>query len=184
MLIFTSVLIGLMAILLFMPLRVIISYESKKAELKLKFGLFEFKPKSKSKLRGKKAKSDERALGKEKQDDNLLPDKITNMLSAFYETSGAVKRAVRIERLEFSAVYGSGDAAATGFLVGIAYAEIYKLIGIISCVFTVVPPVITISPYYGDDPKLDIDFHAIVKTNAAKAIYTAVKFIKKYKSYK
>lgn len=178
MLIFIAVFIALLALLLFMPVRAIVMYESQKAGLIIKFGPF--------KLKGKKRAPKKNGAGEEKDkkpEEKKPYDRILNLIGALYETSGTIKRAIRVESLKLNSRFGSGDAAATGFLVGIAYAEIYKFIGLISCVFTVKPPVITIEPDYGDEPVFNADFRTVIKTNAAKAIYTAVKFYKKYKSY-
>ena len=180
MLIFIAVFIALLAILLFMPVRAIVSYESKKAEFIIKFGPFKLNGKKKA----PKKKDETEEEKKEKKPEEKNPhDRILNLIGALYETSGAIKRAIRVESLKLNARFGSSDAAATGFLVGLAYAEIYKFIGLISCVFTVKPPVITIEPDYGDEPVFNADFRTVIKTNAAKAIYTAVKFYTKYKSY-
>lgn len=178
-----AAIIFLLAVILFVPLKVNVSYKKKNMKFDVKFGPFHIKLKGADK--GKKQNT-EPVKDSEKNDSErkLSFDDCINLLSALYETSKTIKRAVKVEKLELSALYGSGDAAATGFLIGIAYAEIYKLIGFLSCIFTVSLPVITITPCYDDEPVFSLDFDLIIKSNAAKIIYTAIKFYTKYKAYK
>ena len=180
MIIIIAAIILVLALILFIPLKADISYTAKKIKIGLAAGPFRIKMKKADKAKEKAPAESEKKAGNEKK---LSFDDGINLLSAFYESSRAIRRTVKVEKLELSALYGSGDAAATGFLIGIAYAEIYKLIGLVSCIFTVDPPIITITPCYEDEPVFDSEFELRVKTNAAKALYTAVKFYKKYKSY-
>ncbi len=180
MIIIIAAIILALALILFIPLKADVSYKEKKIKIDLAAGPFRIKMKKADKVKKKAPAEGEKKAGNEKK---LSFDDGINLLSALYESSRAIRRTVKVEKLELSALYGSGDAAATGFLLGIAYAEIYKFIGLVSCIFTVNPPVITISPCYEDEPKFNLEFELRVKTNAAKALYTAVKFYKKYKSY-
>lgn len=64
------------------------------------------------KVKKKAPAEGEKKAGNEKK---LSFDDGINLLSALYESSRAIRRTVKVEKLELSALYGSGDAAATRF---------------------------------------------------------------------
>lgn len=173
--------------LLFVPVRLVVEYEKKQLSIKIKYGILSFcvtKKRKTGKARPKK-KIREKSENKKKEEgtgDGKL-DTFFNLLTAFYDTSDLIRKSIKIEKLNVNAVYGNGDAAFTGMAIGIAYAEIYKLIAFLSCIFTVEPPVVTITPDYSDETIFDAELFCIVKAKPAHIIFAYLKFIKRYKAY-
>ena len=97
-------------------------------------------------------------------------DKFFCVLSAFYDASTRIRRALRVEKLDLKVRMSSGDAATTGFLVGVAYAEFYKLVAFLACLFTVEAPVAEFQPVFSDDVLLELTFDGIIRTNLAHSI--------------
>lgn len=98
------------------------------------------------------------------------PDRLFCALQAFYDASDRIRRALRIEKLDLTVRLSTGDAAATGFLVGIAYAEFYKLTAFLACLFTVRAPQATFEPVFSDDRLCEVTFDGIIQTNLAHSI--------------
>lgn len=173
--------------LLFVPIRLVVSYKDKQLNVNIKYGILAFcltkKSKTgKAKPKKKAKKKSENKKKKEGSGDGKL-DMFFNLLTAFYETSDLIRKSIKIEKFNVNAVYGNGDAAFTGMAIGIAYAEIYKLISFLACIFTVEMPLITIAPDYSDEPKFDAELFCIVKARMAHIIFAYLKFIKRYKAY-
>lgn len=193
-----AVILILLSVILFMPLTFYVAYKDKKADINIKYGFINVNVCSfikKKNINNKKeasvAKKENNSV-KEKEkkqtDNNPAEEKnfnyYVNIISAFYEASGAIRKAVKVEKLNVDAVYGSNDAAFTGIVIGLAYAEIYKLLSLVSCVFTVNTPVITITPDFSEKDVFEIEGEGIVKTNAVHIIFVGIKFYTKFKSYK
>ena len=143
--------------------------------LKIKIKLpFKKKKHSENKKKIKKKKS-------EKKDEFSAFQNFLAILQAFYDTSISIRKTIIVEKLDFDALFGSTDAAFTGMAVGFAYAEIYKLIGFLSTIFTVKKPNFTIKPVFNDESVFDIGGEGIIKTKAAHIISTAIKFYFNYK---
>lgn len=193
-----AVILILLSVILFMPLTFYVAYKDKKADINIKYGFinvnvcnFIKKKNINNKKEASVAKKENNSV-KEKEkkqtDNNRAEEKnfnyYVNIISAFYEASGAIRKAVKVEKLNVDAIYGSNDAAFTGIVIGLAYAEIYKLLSLISCVFTVNTPVITITPDFSEKDVFEIEGEGIVKTNAVHIIFVGIKFYTKFKSYK
>ncbi len=103
------------------------------------------------------------------------------MLQAFYDTSREIRKSVIVEKIKVDASYGSGDAAFTGMAIGFAYAEIYKLIGFLSSIFTASAPEITIKPIYTEESFFEAEAEGIISTKTAHIIFTGIKFYFNYK---
>lgn len=173
--------------LLFIPVRLVVEYRKKQLNIKIKYGILSFcvtkKRKASTAKPKKKAKKKSENKKKEEGSGDGKLDAFFNLLTAFYDTSDLIRKSIKIDKLNVNAVYGNGDAAFTGMAIGIAYAELYKLIAFLSCIFTVEPPVLTIAPDYSDEPKFDAELFCIVKAKMAHIIFAYLKFIKRYKAY-
>lgn len=187
MIVFAVILI-LLSIILFMPVTLYAEYKNKKAEIKIKYGFISINPlkfrNKKNSKQKKKITDGENDIDTSKKDENKENkksfDDFLNIISAFYEASDAIKKAVKVEKLNINATYGSSDVAFTGMAIGLAYAEIYKLFAAVSCIFTVNAPVITITPDFSEKNILEIDGEGIVKTDAAHIIFAGIKFYTKF----
>lgn len=184
-----AVILILLSIILFMPVTLYAEYKDKKAEISIKYGFININPlnfrKKKTSKQGKKIIDGENDIvTSEKSENKKSFDDFINIISAFYEASDAIKKAVKIEKLNIDATYGSSDVAFTGMAIGLAYAEIYKFFAAVSCIFTVNAPVITITPDFSEKDIFEIDGEGIVKTDAAHIIFAGIKFYTKFKSYK
>ncbi len=175
-----AVIFFLFLIAAFMPIRIILSFKDKKADIIISYGLVKYNiPLSK-----KKKKTDVKTKEKAKDAENDSVSGFTKffaILQAFYDTSKDIRRSITVERLKAEASYCSGDVAFTGMAVGLAYAEIYKLIGFLANIFTISSPEITIKPVYEDSSFLKIEAESIIKTKAAHIIFTGIKFYSRYK---
>ncbi len=174
-----------MVLILFIPIRLKISYIKNEFDITIKIGFIKFKiPKKKAKKKkdDKKTEDTEAKKDKPKKDDGIGAFiKFFAALQGFYDSSDRIKKTIVIERLELTSSFGTEDAAFTGMAVGLAYAEVYKLIGFLSVIFTVKTPKIEISPIFEDRNVFNIECKSIIKTKLAHIIFTALKFIKGYK---
>ena len=170
--------LSLIGILFFIPIRISWFYKDNVFRLSLKFGKFEFEfPKLK-----KRESSKPREKRNTKRDDDFYRfQKFFAFIQAFYDTSENIRKTVVVEKTKIKAEYGTEDAAFTGIAVGLAYAEIYKLIGFLASIFTVNQPEITITPIFEDKSVFTLDAEGIIKTKAAHIIFTAVRFYMSYK---
>lgn len=181
-LLITAGVVLIFAAMLFIPAKISFSYRDKKAEVGIKYGIL--KKENILSLRKKRTKATEKPEKKSASSGDGGIDAFFNILSAFYEVSDLIRKSIKIEKLTLNARYGNADAAFTGMAIGIFYAEIYKLISFVSCVFTVTAPSITVTPDYSDEPVLEAEFGGIVKAKPVHIIIVCIKYMKKYKSYR
>ena len=170
------------------PIRLNIIYRDKVLDLSVNFGKVKIKIPSGKKNKTenkdkKKADSKEVKQKKKSQKDDDFGGfrKFCAALQALYDTSDSVRKTIVAEKLEVSADYGAEDAAFTGMAIGFAYAEVYKLIGFISVIFTVETPKIVITPVFNQGSVFKLEAEGIIKTKAAHIISTALKFYFNYK---
>ena len=167
-------------VVLYIPIRLYIRYKEKKLDFSIHYGKIKIRIPLGSNKKAK-SKTGEKKEKKEKEDDFGNFRKFIALIQAFYDTSPKIRKTIIVERLKADSVYGTTDAAFTGMAVGFAYAEIYKLIGFISTIFTVKQPEITIKPVFGEESVFEIEGEGIIKTKAAHIISTAIKFYFNYK---
>ncbi len=86
-----------------------------------------------------------------------------------------------MEKLTIKAEFASLDAGFTGMVTGVAYAEIYKLIGFLATIFTLEQPSITITPIFEEKSFFSIYSEGIIKTKAVHIIFTTIKFYREYR---
>lgn len=171
------------------PVRLNIIYKNKVLDLSVNFGKVKInipsgkKNNTEKKKRQKTAKEVDKQKKKPKktEDDFGNFKKFCAALQAFYDTSDSVRKTVVAEKLEVFADYGAEDAAFTGMVVGFAYAEVYKLIGFLSAIFTVEAPKIIINPVFNQGSVFKVEAEGIIKTKVAHIISTALKFYFNYK---
>lgn len=173
--------IAVLVTVLLIPLSVTFSF-GEKNYLKLKFGIIPINLKF-SKQKGKKAEQKNKSSDKkEKSEKTSFLEKFFCALAAFYNSERQIKKALKISEAEINAEIGTGDAAATGFSVGIIYAEIYKLFAFFSCIFTVNAPKVTVTPCYSDDPCAKASGRVKVKTTFLAIGIASVKFYIEYRA--
>ena len=114
-------------------------------------------------------------------DDYNRFEKFFILLQAFYETSANIRRSICVEKLIIKAEFASLDAGFTGMVTGVAYAEIYKLIGFLATIFTLEQPSITITPIFEEKSFFSIYSEGIIKTKAVHIIFTTIKFYREYR---
>lgn len=167
--------------ILFSPLRLVITYKDRKLDIEASFGVFKIKfPTIKNNK--KKAKTAKESRNKKTSDDFFCFEKFFAVIQAFYESSPRIKKCITVEKLEINSKFGSEDAAFTGMVTGFAYAEIYKLIAFLATIFTLEKPIVIITPVFEDKSVFHIDFKGIIKTKATHIIFTAIKFYTEYKN--
>lgn len=169
-------------ILLFVPVRIILEYD-KSARIYLKI-LF-----MKKHLNGERKKSPER---KEKQapEKTQKPDagnKITKFLSLKEDIAEfaefTARRCVVFEKLSLSLDFGTGDAAATGILTGLANSAVYTIISVIHHNTMLKSFDVNINPDF-EEEKLVFYLLCIAKTRAVHIISMGLKGLKLYKKFK
>ncbi len=162
-------------LLLFIPLKLVALYDKNNLSLCFMIGFLKFK------LPFKKRAVKEEAKNKKSKKVDI---DFWSLLQAFYDTSYTIKKTIRIRKLHIEATYGNEDPAFTGMMVGIAYAEIYKFLGVISCVFELEPPLINITSDFSGENVFTLSFEGIICTRLAHIVFTALKYYKNYKSHK
>lgn len=170
-------------LLLLLPLNAFISFENKKTSISVKFAFIPINIGGGKSKKSRIPKKENEGNKKQEKSEAAIYGAV-RLLNAFYSSSKQIRRTVKIEKLNLSAVYGSGDAAATGFIIGIFYAEIYKLIGFFSSIFTVDPPSITVKPSYADEPAFEYSGSVKIKSTLFNLILSGMIFYLNYKSYK
>lgn len=173
----------ILLLLLLLPLGIFVSFENNSIRISVKLA---FIPVNIGSGKSKKSRmpKKENAENKKREEGEAAIYGAVRLLNAFYSSSRQIRRTVKIEKMNLSAVYGSGDAAATGFIIGIFYAELYKLIGFFSSIFTVGPPSITVKPSYADEPVLEYSGSVKIKATLFNLILSGMIFYLNYKSYK
>lgn len=159
--------------LLFFPLE-FTAFLSKKES---RFRIYSFELKFNKKKEPKKNKPPKKA-DETKPPDKQKPSGVAGAMtyiSAIYRTSPQIKRTLCIKRLSVRARIGLSDAAATGLAVGFGYAEIYKLIALLACIFTMEQPEVTLTPDF-DHEVFDWELNGIIKTRLAHIIFTGLTF--------
>lgn len=167
-------------ILLYIPIRLKVSYIKNSFDILFEFGFVKVKiPRKKKK---KDNKEDDKTEDKKTKKDSFGAfTKFFCALQGFYNASAAIRKSIYVEKLELKSSFGTEDAAFTGMAVGLAYAEIYKLIGFLSVIFTVRMPEIEITPIFEDRNVFNIEYISIIKTKLAHIIFTGYKFYSGYK---
>jgi hypothetical protein len=167
---------------LFLPIRIFLSYNDGEFEFRISAAFYKSKNlfSGKMKRKNKKEKVEAEDKKSESDDFNRL-EKFFMLLQAFYETSANIRRSICVEKLTIKAEFGSLDAGFTGMVTGVAYAEIYKLIGFLATIFTLEQPSITITPIFEEKSFFSIYSEGIIKTKAVHIIFTAIKFYREYK---
>ena len=168
---------------MFLPIKLIASYSNKMFSMSISAAFVKINIPLKKKTENKKTETKEKKkIKKSKQADDFSRfEKFFAVLNAFYESSDRIRKCIAVEKLEVNSEYGSEDAAFTGFAIGIAYAEIYKLVGFLGTIFTLKQPIITITPVFADKAVFELSFEGIIKTKAAHIIFTAIKFYREYR---
>lgn len=161
--------------MLFIPLKLVASYSKNNLSLSFIVGFIKFK----LPLKKQPAKDETKNNVKKKEKIDFW-----SLLQAFYDTSYNIKKTIRVKKLQVEATYGNEDPAFTGMIVGIAYAEIYKLLGMISCIFELEPPLINITSDFSGKDVFTLSCEGIICTKLAHIVFTALKFYKRYKLHK
>ncbi len=176
-----AIVLLLIITVLYFPIRLKVSYIKKNLDVSLNFGFLKIR------IPVKKKKNKEND-GKKEDNENKKKDafgafnRFFCVLQGFYDASPAIKKTICVEKLELKSVFGTDDAAFTGTAVGLAYAEVYKLIGFLSVIFKVNMPKIEITPVFEDRMVFDIECKSIIKTKLAHIIIAGYKFYTSYKN--
>lgn len=165
------VILAVLAIILFLPIPLIIDFEYENSAFLLR--IYNIKIDTSKIL---KKRSTQIRIKKAKKKINLID--IKNILS--------VLSTCRLKpRISFNLDLGFGldDAALTGFTYGIIWCIYPVLNYITNIIFTIKECKLNITPYF-NDKLLKFDFHGIIVTSLAKAIYIFLyTFIKVNKNY-
>ncbi len=176
------IVILLLVLILYIPIKLRISYKKSLFETFLSFGFIKIKiPLNKEKKQKEKNAINTEKKEKENKDGFDAFTRFFSVIQGFYNASHLIKKALIIEKLEIKSSFGTEDAAFTGLAVGLAYSEIYKLIGFLSVIFTFEPPKIDITPIFEDRYVFNIECKSIIKTKLAHIIFAGYKFYTSYK---
>ena len=187
-----AALAAVVAAVILVPVRVIVSFCSTKqgtrTKLDIKIGFLKFKLYSEN---GKKKKTEPEPKKEEKKPEQKEKASVFTRIKAvigiyseFSEDFGSLldyisRHAARFERLELKLCYSTGDAAATGILCGAINGAVYGLLGIIHQRTEIKYTDISIIPDFGD-AMLEIASGCIVRLKNVHIIVIAVKLFKLY----
>ena len=153
-----SIILAILILILFAPLKLVLSFKNTDISAKLSLaGIPVYVKKSdsaKKENKSSKKNVDETIEDKVKsieKDALSFGEKIELLVTVFKTTAKLAGRYVTIKDLKLAISVGTGDAASTAVGTGILWAAVYNLIGIVGRIIPIDSHSVEISPDYGEE---------------------------------
>lgn len=183
----------LVALICFLPLRCQISVSTHGSEIKVKYLFFSFTLLPTSNKEGKQ-NSDKGKDKNKKKDKNNAKEQIKFFVSSkdkLLPTIGQfvkyiTRHGITIEKFIINAKIGAGDPADTGIICGGLYSLVYQAIAVVHSVTKIKEHKVDISPEF-DDAILEAKLYILIRTRLAHTFVLLVilaKLLAKHKSAK
>ena len=167
--------------ILFLPLKVYVSYEKGKLSVSAGMLFFRIKLLKNNKSTQKKVTVDsEEAVTKKTVG---LTEKLNSFLEIFPKAARLTKRLITIKPLEIKIITGTTDAALTAISCGALWAVIYNFVGVLACIVNVEDLSLDVSPDYAQS-LFQAEGKCIIKSRIAYIIFIAATVLLKLKSRK
>ena len=132
----------LLTILLFIPVRVFLEYQSKQVRIELWVLKFKFNVKKLMDKPSKKQSSATQSTDDEKQltfiqKINSTYKKIVYLKKVYTGSSKTINRGIKTENIKAEINFGFSDAAVTGMVTGLVWSLLYEFLGLLSIITTV-----------------------------------------------
>lgn len=184
--IITAILIILICIL-FLPLKVEVSYKEKKLKIVVfitGIPVCKISPDIKSKKKENPSKEDSSKRVEELEKDVLtFGEKIKHYAEIYTNTVKLLRKYVAIDKVDLKIDVGTGNAATTAIGTGILWSAAYRLISIIGSIMYINRHHVEINPIY-TNTAFSLDGKCIIKSRIAYIIFIVITILMKIKSRK
>ena len=182
--------IGLLAIIAFIPIRFGIRYEKKNVEEWLRIGFFKLELNKKEKKEKAIQKESDEVQNSEKPKQSLT-SKIKKGINIYNNNAEDIKgvvgyvakKAIIFDDIDVNFEYGTDNPATTGILYGVINGIVYGILGVIANSIKVKKQNIIISPDF-NSAKIEIGAGCIVKLKNVHIIIAGIKCLKLWNKIK
>lgn len=181
-----AILLAIIALLLFSPLKIVVQYREKKIKLIFRCAFLRFSVKDSAFRKKKKSEKSDEKPTEDAQKDGV--SRIKNMQSGFDSAKGALDEILDLvkHRAKFSDIYvrlryGTGDAANTGIMYGAIWAFVGNVYAYLCRHFYVEFPTVELEPQF-DKTAFEIEAQGIITTRLVHIIKCVLKLLPKLKA--
>ena len=183
-----AIILAIIALLLFYPLKIVVQYREKKIKLIFRCAFLRFSVKDSAFRKKKKSeKSDEKPVEDAEKDG---ASRIKKMQSGFDSAKDALDEILDLvkHRAKFSDIYvrlcyGTGDAANTGIMYGAIWAFVGNIYAYLCRHFYVEFPIVELEPQF-DKTAFEIEAQGIITTRLVHIIKCVLKLLPKLRAGK
>ena len=182
-----AILLAIIAILLFSPLKIIVQYREKKIKLIFKCAFLRFSVKDSAFHKKKKSEKSDKKPTKEEKDG---VSRLKKMQGGFDSAKDALDEILDLvkHRAKFSDIYvrlryGTGDAANTGIMYGAIWAFVGNVYAYLCRHFYVEFPTVELEPQF-DKIAFEIEVQGIITTRLVHIIKCVLKLLPKLRTGK
>lgn len=177
--------IAIIVLLLFLPLKIVFSYDEKVFSTKvfvLGVQVFKHSPKTKNN-KDKKKDNTEETVKKAEKSVGKLGERIRHYASVSKKATSLARKYAKIKSIRLRMKIGTGDAPSTAISTGIMWGQAYTLIGIIGNIMYIDKHDVEITPVYNENV-LSLDGECIIESRIVYIIFIAITMLIKINSRK
>ena len=180
----SAVILLLIGLILFLPLKVEMVYTENGRYIRLVFaGVPVYRLKPGKKKEKPEAKTPQEKAGKLEKNSKKLGEKIKSFSELYKTTVKLVRKHVPAEIIDVKITVGTGDAATTAITTGALWGAVYGLLGILGKIIVIKKHDVKITPVF-NNLAFSFEGKCIFKTRIAYIIVIAITILMKIKSRK
>ncbi len=183
-----AILLAIVVLLLFSPLKIVVQYHEKKIKLIFRCAFLRFSVKDSAFRKKNKSEKPEKKPAENAQKDGV--SRIKKMQSGFDSAKDALDEILDLvkNRAKFSDIYvrlcyGTGDAANTGIMYGAVWAFVGNVYAYLCRHFYVEFPTVELEPQF-DRTAFEIEAQGIITTRLVHIIKCVLKLLPKLRAGK
>ncbi len=183
-----AILLAIVVLLLFSPLKIVVQYHEKKIKLIFQCAFLRFSVKDSAFRKKNKSEKSEKKPAENAQKDGV--SRIKKMQSGFDSAKDALDEILDLvkNRAKFSDIYvrlcyGTGDAANTGIMYGAVWAFVGNVYSYLCRHFYVEFPTVELEPQF-DRTAFEIEAQGIITTRLVHIIKCVLKLLPKLRAGK
>ena len=183
-----AIILAIIALLLFSPLKIVVQYREKKIKLIFRCAFLRFSVKDSTFRKKKKSENTDEKPAVDAENDGV--SRIKKLQSGFDSAKDALDEILDLikHRAKFSDIYvrlryGTGDAANTGIMYGAIWAFVGNVYAYLCRHFYVEFPTVELEPQF-DKTAFEIEAQGIITTRLVHIIKCVLKLLPKIRSGK